>query len=98
MHLRPMYSLFLTLSEQSIALRAPAVHGVSSIKNRNRFSATEKLIFFLKKSDPRIIDFPKGNRSSGLEFSKIFACGRQSCNSKSLTISPAAHHENSDHN
>ena len=30
MHLRPMYSLFLTLSEQSIALRAPAVHGVSS--------------------------------------------------------------------
>ena len=27
-----MYSLFLTLSEQSIALRAPAVHGVSSLK------------------------------------------------------------------
>ena len=25
-----MYSLFLTLSDQSIAFRAPAVHGVSS--------------------------------------------------------------------
>ena len=32
MHLRPMYFLFLILSEQSIALRAPAVHGVSSLK------------------------------------------------------------------
>ena len=49
MHLRPMYSLFLTLSEQSIALRAPAVHGVSSKENDQNMRKTIIYIIILTK-------------------------------------------------